>query len=61
MLRRVLALGAHPTKGDIQYLVEAVSADTSDLAIELVEILSALPIALEEETMLKLRDVIQDV
>lgn len=54
LLRRVFALGAQPSSGDIEFLVESLTGDTGQLALELLDVLHAHPITLNEEIESKL-------
>lgn len=49
LLRRVLALGAHPSRGDVKYLMGSFTGDTSHLAVELSDILNAHSVTLKED------------
>ena len=57
----VFALGAYPSFGDIECLVQLLTPETSHVAKDLDEILNAHAITLEDRVLLKLHNFIEDV
>ena len=55
LLRRVFSLGAHPSTGDLKFLVDSFTSETSHLAVELENILDAHSITLDDSIEFELR------
>lgn len=55
LMRRVFSLGAHPSMGDVKFLVDSFTSETSHLAVELEKILDAHSITLDDSIESELR------
>jgi hypothetical protein len=61
LLRRVLAMDAHPSKSDLECLVASFTPETSHLAKELKDVLDRKSIVLDASLKSKIEETISDV